>query len=70
MWGWINENATGRGILQYLGNAGGNVCSSTCNSALAAGGVPTGVPMNTFVTPNQLVGNGALRRVGYLPLVP
>lgn len=58
------------GLGQYLGNAGGNVCSSTCNTALRAGGINTGFASQTFVTPNQLVNSGALVRVGRLPMIP
>lgn len=70
MWGWIKAHATGGGLGRYLGNAGGNVCSATCNSALVAGGVRTGIPQNSFVTPNGLVRNPALVRIGILPYVP
>lgn len=58
------------GLSNYLGSAGGQVCSSTCNTALLAGVVPTGFAPNSFVTPNQLVGSNALLRVGRLPFIP
>jgi hypothetical protein len=70
MTGWISQHADGGGILRYLGNAGGNVCSSTCNSLLVAGGVNTGIPGGSFVTPNGIVSSPALIRVGRIPFVP
>jgi RHS repeat-associated protein len=43
------------GISQYLGNAGGNLCSSTCATAIARAGGPQVAPMiGNIVTPNQL----------------
>jgi hypothetical protein len=58
------------GLSNYLGSAGGQVCSSTCNTALLSGGVQTGFGPNSFVTPNQLVRSDALLRVGRLPIIP
>ena len=58
------------GLSNYLGSAGGQVCSSTCNTALLSGGVQTGFGANSFVTPNQLVRSDALLRVGRLPIIP
>jgi RHS repeat-associated protein len=67
---WIAAHATGGGLGRYLGRWGGNVCSSTCNSALQAGGIDTGYSAGRFVTPNQLVRSPALVRVGRIPLIP
>lgn len=67
---WVAANANGGGLQRYFGSWGGNVCSSTCNSALQAGGINTGFAAGSFVTPNQLVQSSALLRVGRLPLIP